>query len=139
QLSPDGRWALFMSSANNLVVNDDNGLFLDVFLKNLETGEIHLVSANAEGGGGNGDSLAGAMSSDARYVVFQSDASDLVAEDTNDDTDVFLWSRETGTLQLISRESGGELGDGASGYPIISGDGGLVIFESSASNLVGDD
>ena len=83
-ISSDGRFVLFLSSANNLVTNDDNGKFVDVFLRDRTNGVTTLVSVNQTGvGGGNGNSVSPAASTNGRYVVFESEASNLVANDTN--------------------------------------------------------
>lgn len=140
-LSGDGRWAVFTSHANNLVPGDNNGLMLDIFLRDLETGEITLVSASRDGtGGGNGASSSPSISADGHWILFESRASDLVEDDANGHQDVFLWERATGETRLISRGLEGEPANGKSGSPQFSGDGRYILFESLASNLVaGDD
>src|SRR5438552_13316909 len=89
-ISSDGRFVLFLGSANNLVTNDDNGKFVDIFLRETTNGVTRFVSVNQSGvGGGNGHSVSPALSSNGRYVVFESEASNLVANDTNGVSDVF--------------------------------------------------
>lgn len=99
-----------------------------------------LDSAEAEG---NGASLfeAASISADGRYVAFASDATDLVAGDTNGKTDIFLRDLLLGTTEIVSRATGGagDLGDGASRNPSISSDGRMIAFESDAINLVPGD
>ncbi|MEL6752962.1 MAG: hypothetical protein AAFO57_02960, partial [Pseudomonadota bacterium] len=77
----------------------------------------------------NGSSFAD-ISSDGRYVAFLSDAGDLVENDTNTNTDVFLKDNQTGVLTRISvSESGGELPNRALvTAPLISPDGTMVFF-----------
>lgn len=109
------------------------------------------VSVSPDGEPGNGDSFGPpALSADGRYVVFVSEASNLVANDTNDRADVFRYDFVTGDMALVSVGPGGELGDGASGTrdpggargPIaaidVSADGNLVVFSSTASDFGGD-
>lgn len=88
---------------------------------------------------GNGDSSiaphGGAISSDGRYVVFQSSASNLVPGDTNAKADVFLYDRDTGALTRIVGP-GGVQGDGDCSGAVISGGGRWVAFVSAADNLV---
>ena len=80
--SPMAAMSCSMSSADNLVAGDTNGKY-DIFLKDTQTGAITLLSTDANGGLGNGDSFAPSLSADGRYVVFHSRASNLVSGDTN--------------------------------------------------------
>src|SRR5438477_4887785 len=139
-ISADGHFVLFLSSANNLVTND-NGRFVDVFLRNRTNNTTTLVSVNLTGaGGGNGHSVSPAISTDGRYVTFESEASNLVANDTNGVSDVFLRDLQSGTTTLLSVNSSGTgAGNGASTSPIISADGRYVAFVSAASDLVAND
>src|SRR5271157_1198936 len=79
QISPDGRFVLFNSTAGNLVQSNGGQLCSQVFLRDRSSNTTTLVSVNLNGFGGNGNSSYGGMSPDGRYVVFTSDASDLVA------------------------------------------------------------
>src|SRR5882724_960547 len=139
-ISADGRFVLFLSSANNLVTND-NGRFVDVFLHNRTNNTTALVSMNLTGaGGGNGHSVSPVISTDGRYVAFESEASNLVANDTNGVSDVFVRDLQSGTTTLLSvNRSGTGAGNGASTSPLISADGRLVVFVSAASDLVAND
>ncbi|HKI72966.1 MAG TPA: hypothetical protein VKA81_11345 [Verrucomicrobiae bacterium] len=139
-ISSDGRFVLFLSSANNLVTNDDNGRFVDVFLRNRTNGVTTLVSVNQTGvGGGNGNSVSPVISTDGRYVVFESEASNLVTNDTNGVSDVFVRDLQTGTTTFVSVNSAGAAGNGASTSPLISPDGRYVTFVSAAGDLVAND
>src|SRR5207245_714212 len=92
-LSADGRFAAFVSLATLLVAGDTNGA-TDVFVHDRQTGATERVSV-ASGGGTQGNRNSGgffafpALSADGRLVAFQSDATNLVAGDTNGATDVF--------------------------------------------------
>ena len=91
-ISADGRFVVYESSASDLVVNDLNG-HEDVFVCDMKTGTTTLVSVNRAGTrSGNGFSTAPAISTDGRLVAFFSEASDLIAGDTNHDVDVFVRS-----------------------------------------------
>lgn len=79
------------------------------------------------------------ISREARFVAFTSAADDLVANDNNGTTDVFLRDRGRTNMLLVSRTSTGAAGNGVSRNPIISADGRYVAFESEASNLVPGD
>src|SRR5687768_6474152 len=90
-IAADGRFVVFLSHANNLVLNDDLGSGLDVFLRDLQLGATTLVSVNTSGtGGGDRDSGHPSISTNGRFVAFASDARNLVPNDTNDSADVFL-------------------------------------------------
>ena len=140
-ISADGRFVAFLSDASDLVANDINGAFTDVFVRDLRTGTTTLVSVNKAGTSSwAADSSAAAMSADGRFVTFVSDASDLVTIDTNRRQDVFVRDLQTGTTTLVSVNSVGTgSGDSLSFGPAISPDGRFVAFVSSASDLVTND
>jgi Tol biopolymer transport system component len=98
-----------------------------------------LVSVSSSGEQGDNDSSPTAVSADGRYVAFSSDASNLVAGDTNGTEDVFVRDRELGTTKRVSVSSAGEQGNDESLEPAISPDGRYVAFTSGASNLVAGD
>ncbi|HXR05241.1 MAG TPA: hypothetical protein VN836_11090 [Verrucomicrobiae bacterium] len=139
-LSPDGRFVVFSSSACDLVSGDNGQLDLDVFLRDRLTDTTMLVSANLNGtGGGNGNSMFGSASTNGQYVVFQSDASDLVPGDTNGVSDIFVRDLVAGTTTLVSVATNGGLANGASTDPVMTPDGRYVAFVSAATNLVAGD
>ncbi len=80
-----------------------------------------------------------AVSADGRVVAFVSHATNLVAGDTNDVSDVFVLDRQTGALGRVSVTSGGAQADGHSAQPALSADGRFVAFESSSTTLVASD
>jgi len=137
-ISNDGRYIAFLSYATNLVPGDTNGQ-RDVFVHDRMTGETMLVSVSSAGVQGNGESVNASISADGRYVAFSSDASNLVTDDTNGSTDVFVHDRTTGETTLVSKSSTGVKGNNTSDYPNISDDGRYVAFESFATNLVDED
>src|SRR6266568_3840112 len=92
-LSANGRWVAFQSFATNLVAGDTNG-DRDIFVHDLTTGETVRVSVNSAGIQGNSESFFASISAKGRVVAFTSDASNLVAEDTNGDSDVFVHYRK---------------------------------------------
>jgi Tol biopolymer transport system component len=145
-LTPDGRYLLFASTANNLVLNPNTnpapGSILqkwNVFLRDRVTGSTTLVSVNYSGTGpGNGDSLPTGVSTNGRYALFESAASDLVAGDTNGVVDVFvrdLWSNVT---FVVSASTNGAVGNGTCRGSTLTPDGHYAAFVSSASNLAPD-
>jgi len=140
-LSPDGRFVMFLSNADNLATNDHNGPVMDVFLRDRQTGGTILVSVNVAGtGGGNGDSSAPDFTPDGRFVAFESRASNLVAGDTNGAADVFVRDLVEGSTTLVSVNSvGAGAGHGVSSGPVITPDGRFVAFSSTADDLVEGD
>jgi len=147
-VSADGRWVVFYSWANNLIAGDTDG-HSDVFVHDRQTGTTELISVANDGTQGNGDSVEPGISADGRWVVFVSWASNLVVGDTNEKPDVFVYDRQTGTMERVSVASDGTQGNGESGVilhqegwsdgPSISADGRWVAFTSNASNLVPGD
>jgi Tol biopolymer transport system component len=146
-ISPDGRYVLFASTANNLLVASNSlpipALFppkLNVFLRDRTNGTTALVSINLSGvGGGNGDSWPTGLSTNGRYALFESSASDLVPGDTNNATDVFVRDLVAGTTLLVSASTNSGVGNGASRSAAMTPDGRYVAFVSAASNLVPGD
>jgi Tol biopolymer transport system component len=132
----NGRFIFFLSSASDLVPGQSNpGPAL--FLYDRISGRVALVSGST----GLDSASASAMSGDGRYLVFVSRTRDLISgqADTNNDPDVFLFDRISGTFTLVSSESPSDVvtGDAASYGPAISADGSYIAFYSEASNLVG--
>jgi Tol biopolymer transport system component len=139
-LSPDGRFVVFTSAANDLVPGGNNVYALNVFLRDCTSNTTVLVSGNLSGtGGGNGNSMSGQVSTNGQFVVFQSDASNLVPNDTNGVTDIFVSDLVAGTTTLVSVSTNGGPANGASTDPVLTPDGRYVAFISRASNLVPGD
>ena len=137
-ISADGRFVAFESRASNLVPGDTNDT-TDVFVHDRLTGQTTRVSVASDGREGNSYSWLARISADGRFVVFTSDASNLVPGDTNGTWDVFVHDRQTGQTTMVSVASDGTPGNGRSIGVSISGDGRFVAFESEASNLVAGD
>jgi Tol biopolymer transport system component len=139
-ISADGRFVAFYSWATNLVPEDTNES-RDVFVRDRTLGTTERVSVSTTGLQSNGTYNGGAeISPDGRFVVFGSDATNLVENDSNGVPDVFLRDRTLNTTELVSLDSsGGQGANGGSGSPSISNDGRFVAFVSEASNLVGSD
>jgi Tol biopolymer transport system component len=134
-ISADGRYVAFTSRSSNLVAGDTNGQ-PDAFVRDLQSGVTERVSVSGSGMQGNFDSAASAISADGRYVVFDSNAFNLVRRDLNDKRDVFVHDRRDGKTTLVSVSTKGRQGNGDSGSGVISGNGRYVAFVSHASNLV---
>lgn len=136
-ISGNGRFVAFSSNASNLVSGDNNGLY-DIFVHDRETGTTERVSVSSDGEA-NGDSIYPRLSSNGRLVAFASSASNLVPNDTNGVTDVFVYDREAGTTERVSVDNSGHEGNGVSSFAGLSGNGRFVTFWSLATNLAGSD
>jgi Tol biopolymer transport system component len=141
-ISGDGRLVAFTSNASNLVKGDRNDV-IDVFVRDLRTGTTRRVSVGPLGREANDGSFSTqkAISADGRFVTFISSASNLVPDDTNGVSDVFVHDLHTGRTSLVSVGADDEQGNEASGGLLtgISSDGRFVAFFSLASNLVPGD
>ncbi|MFO0981499.1 MAG: calcium-binding protein [Planctomycetota bacterium] len=135
QVSADGRFIVFDSTAPNLVPGDTNGVG-DIFVHDRMTGETTRVSVNSSGKQGNGWSGFSSISANGRYVAFTSEATNLVPSDSNHVNDVFVHDRVTGETTRASVDSFGNQGDDSVGRCLLSADGRFVAFTSSATNLV---
>jgi hypothetical protein len=135
-LSRDGRYVVFTTLADYMVTGDTNSSW-DIFVRDMVTGGILLVSGNMDGSGtGNSASIQPSISADGSQVAFQSDASDLVAGDTNKMTDIFIHDLVTKENRLVSAAYGGTgSASGVSDNPVITPDGRIVVFRSKARNL----
>ncbi len=132
-ISADGQVVAFHSAATNLVADDNNGV-IDVFI--WQSGQqLQRISAGVGGVLADGSSLNPALSGDGRYVAFSSFASNLVANDENGSSDIFVHDRQSGITQRVSVSSNGEQGDRGSFQPSISVDGRYVAFTSEATNF----
>lgn len=138
-VSADGRYVAFVSEAANLAAGDLNGT-KDVFLWDRNSGVVELVSVRSDGrASGNSTSEVPVVSADGQVVAFASDATDLVNNDRNQARDVFVRDRAKRSTERVSVGPKGVEGGDWSDAPAISGDGRLVVFHSSATNLVAGD
>jgi len=149
-ISADGRFVAFDSSASNLVLGDPDGNsnISDIFVHDRDTdadGIFDEVGAIATErvSEGNAGSERPAISADGRYVTFRSNATNLVAGDTNNRSDIFVHDRQTGATERVSVDSSGNQQNnvGIVGNPraAISADGRYVAFNSYSTNLVAGD
>lgn len=136
-MSPDGRFIVFSSQANDLTsIPDGNGLGSDIYIRDVVNNVTKLVSVSLGGAAsGNGTSFGGQVSADGRYVVFTSDASDLVGHDKSL-RDVFIRDLQTNTTKRVSTNSTGtQGGNGESFLGIIDRGGRYVVFATRATDL----
>jgi hypothetical protein len=147
-LSGAGRYVAFSSAASDLVAGDTNAS-IDVFVHDRETGKTRRVSVSTAGTEGNGDSGFGGggsaallgLSGGGRYVLFSSEASNLVGNDTNAVADAFLFDTETGKIRRVSMRPNGTQGNGESGVygMALTPSARFATFVSAATNLVSGD
>jgi Tol biopolymer transport system component len=141
RISAAGRYVVFQSLATNLYANDINGTW-DVFVRDRTAGTTTRVNVSSAGVGANSNSLdlQATISSDGRYVAFDSNADNLVPSDTNQSSDVFVRDLTRSTTTRVSVEQfGTQAAGGFSRSPAISSDGRYIAFLSIANNLVGGD
>ncbi len=142
-ISADGRFVAFQSNATNLAPGDINNTTdvrspsnSQIFVHDLLTGITTEVSVASDGTEANRSASNPAISADGRFVTFDSSASNLVAGDTNNFTQIFVRDLLTGTITLASPNDNGSRGNNNSSNADISGDGSFVAFQSTANNLV---
>jgi hypothetical protein len=132
-ISAEGRFVAFSSTATNLVSEDTGGLE-NVFVYDRDAQTTELISRGIDAPSDGVSSLP-KISADGRYVVFQSTATNLVAQPGNAPSDIYLFDRADGTMRRVSIASDGTPGNGQSLTPNISEDGLVVAFASRATNL----
>jgi Tol biopolymer transport system component len=130
-VSADGNLVAFASDSSNLVPGDTNGVS-DIFIRNRWSGKTERVSIPGGGGQPDGASVSPAMSADGRFVVFASEAGNLVPGDTNGVLDIFVRDRVRNETRRLSEKPGGA-GQSPlpSQHPSISANGKWVAFDSA--------
>ena len=140
-ISLDGTHVAFGSRARNLSARDSN-YYSDVFVYDVESGTIELITHAYDGGPADGGvyyQYHPTISADGRYVAFSSDASNLVSDDSTTWADAFVYDRTTDMATLISRTPDGQPNRGTFGG-IIGDDGQFVTYYTYADNIFdGDD
>lgn len=135
-LSYDGRLAAFTSYASNLVADDVS--YADIFIKDMVTGGLLRATTGLGGQAANGNSDHGVFSADGRYLVFASQASNLVAGDSNGTRDVFRKDLSTGVITRVSLTADGVQAAGDAGDASVSADGRYIVFSSTGNFTPGD-
>jgi hypothetical protein len=138
-ITPDARYVAFQST-NDYVLPDDNSAS-DVFVRDRLLGLTTRVSVNSQGNQAEPYSAVSGLpdiSADDRYVVYQSEAVNLVDNDTNGVGDIFVRDILLGTTNRVSVSSQGTQANGESIDAHISADGRYVVFRSLSTNLVGN-
>lgn len=133
-ISGDGSVVVFQSTSQDIVPGDATGT-RHIYAFERDTKKITRVSVNDSGKPGNKQSFGASISADGRFVVFISDANNLVPGDTAGNQDVFLRDRQAGTVTRISVSNTGEPANKDCRDAVISADGRIIAFASTASNL----
>ncbi len=139
-LSADGRYVAFISRATNLVPDDINHR-RDIFVHDRNNSTTTLISRSTDGRQGNENtSINFFLSADGRYVIFLSEANNLVAGDTNNRSDFFVHDRNTGFTSLFNHSVNGIITPVPEFvFPSLSADGRYLIFSTAQTNLVAGD
>ena len=149
-ISADGRYVAFESTATNLILGDTNG-FSDIFVVDVITGAIDMLSLDASGTRANNSNFRPSISSTGRYVSFESSATNLVSSGTSVGVShIYVRDRDvsgsgtfdtTGNIStvLVSQSSGGTAANGNNLQSVLSADGRYIAFASDATNLVSSD
>ncbi len=133
-ISADGRFVAFTSVATNLAPIP-GAIGSQIFLRDMQNNTTTLVSRDAVGNAGNGTSSHPTISADGQFVAFTSVATNLASIIGGSGSQIFLRDTVGNATTLVSREIGGNAGDGASSQPTISANGQFVAFTSVATNL----
>lgn len=134
-ISGEGRYVAFESRATNLIPVDTNGTW-DVFVRDVQFGTTVCASLSTSGTLGDGASYQPALSVDGRYVAFRSEATNLVAGDTNETADIFVRDLVLSQTTRVSVSTAGAQAFSDCEFPAISADGRYVAFDSFSGALV---
>ncbi len=133
-----GQFIVFESTATNLVTNVTTGGINHIYRKDTLTGEVMLVSSDESGlVAANAASFTPRISTNGRYVTFESKATNLVPIASGGISQIYLKDLADGSIDMISRTATLNAGNGNSLNPDISSDGRYIVFDSTATNLGG--
>ena len=132
KISSDGQTILFISSDSTVIPNDTNGKY-DIFSYYKPTNKVTRMSTSSDGLQSNGDSRYGSMSNNGRYVVFESNATNLVINDTNGGSDIFAHENDIPPVFAISGRVVDGSNDGIAGVTIVADAGGILSVTTNAS------
>ncbi len=144
RISGDGRYVVYESEADNLVTNaaeggPDGNPNADCFLRDLDTDFTRRVSLTLAGGNPNGICSSPYISRDGRFVVFRSLSSNLHPDDDGPEPDIFLFDTTTLDIIIVSQHTFGTQAGQGCDFPVLTGDGQFVVFQSPSSSLVNGD
>ena len=137
-ISADGRFVVFWTGLNGLVRGDTDDV-IDVFVHDRRTNKTRRVSKGVGGVPADGASRRAKINGPGTLVVFDSEATNLVADDTNGKMDIFAYDLVRGRLRMLTRAADGSQTNDDSLEPHLDFSGRIVAFTSWASNLVASD
>jgi Tol biopolymer transport system component len=140
-ISDSGMLVAFSSQATDIALDAVTANRDHVYLKDLATGIVTLISKTGAGAEGDNGSMFPSLAGDGSVVVFASQAANLTADTDNNAGayDIYAYNVSTGVLTLVSRGTGGGTADGASTIPRVHDTGVDCIFESDATDLMAGD
>jgi hypothetical protein len=139
-LSDDGRYVTFTTKAANLIAGDDKG-FSDVFVRDRYAGTTTRVTIGVGGALLDNHIQSAMISGNGRHVVFTTNAVNVVANDTNLESDAFVRDLQTNTTERVSLTAVDGQANGSTGNATISDDGRRVAFDHSsliAGGVIGE-
>lgn len=132
----EGRYVAFASYGKG--IDGSTGNFRQIFIRDRKNGTTKLISKTNNGTEANGNCHVPAIAADGKSVAFESYATNLTSNDNNGARDIYLWQESTGNVMLISKSAGGIAANSESIEPAISGDGSVIAYSSSATNISPD-
>jgi len=136
-ISANGRYVTFQSAGSNLNGKAKTGHF-QIYLRDRWQGKTYLISKNNAGKAGSSSSSRSAISPDGSRIVYESVSNNLSKIHNNGWSQVYLFNRGTGKTSLVSKNKAREAGKyGGSSRPAISTKGRVIVFDSTARNLLG--
>ena len=142
-ISENGRYVAFTTHSSNLVFNDTTAgnRGRDIYVRDRLLGITERVNLSSNGEEANDISrpVSSQLSADGRFVTFTSRASNLIKNDNNSHTEIFVHDRVSGTTDLSVTGLNDEQVNSSAFSPRITADGKKIAFFSNASNLVTND
>jgi hypothetical protein len=136
EFSRDGNFVLYLSAANNLTTNSPvTKPALNLYMFDRQTSQTTLVSQGPNGAPANADVVNFEISADNRRVLFETSASNIIGNDTNNATDIFVRDLEQKTNILVSANTNGTVSRLGARDATMSSDGNLVLFLSEDTSL----
>lgn len=132
-ISADGRYVAFLTFER--LLPRDNNIHNDIYVKDMVTGALDLVSTAGDESLANFRNHHPFISANGRYVVFASQGSNFVPEDTDIGLDVYIKDRVTRQIRLASATAAGVRANNVSEKPVVSADGRYVAFVSYSHDL----
>jgi len=133
-ISADGRYVAFYTASP--LTAGETGSISDVYVRDRWLGTTERVSVAANGQAANGNSIKPVISASGRFVTFRSEATNLIAGDNNGLADVFVYDRQSRSLERASIATDGSEANAFSDVVAASADGNFTLFATNATTLV---